>query len=174
MNVIKKLLAVLGLSLSLVATSAFAHGPTPQKVDEEIIINADMATVWNKIKAFDSFAEWQPAVASIAMTDPDTRVVTLKSGGEFTDSLDEVNEEEHYIGYRLLEENAKIFPVSFYTINIQVSAEGDKSKVSWSGRFYRGDTGNFPAENLNDDAAVKAMTEYANSGLAGLKALVEK
>lgn len=174
MNVITKLAAIFGLGLSLIVTSAWAHGPTPQKVDEQIIINADMATVWNKIKAFDSFAQWQPAVASIAMTDPDTRVMTLKTGGEITDSLDEVNEEEHYIGYRLLEENTEAFPVSFYTITIQVTAEGDQSKASWSGRFYRGDTGNFPAENLNDEAAVKVMTDYAKSGLEGLKALVEK
>lgn len=174
MNVITKLATGFGLGLSLIVTSAWAHGPTPQKVDEQITINADVTTVWNKIKAFDSFAEWQPAVESISMTDHETRVVILKSGGQFTDSLDEVNEEEHYIGYRLLEENIEAFPVSFYTINIQVTAEADKSKVSWSGRFYRGDTGNFPTEKLNDDAAVKAMTDYATSGLEGLKTLVEK
>ncbi|HBX61155.1 MAG TPA: MxaD protein, partial [Methylophaga sp.] len=33
---------------------------------------------------------------------------------------------------------------------------------------------NFPPENLNDEAAVKAMTEYAKTGLEGLKASLEK
>lgn len=169
-----QLLTVFCLGLGLMVSSAWAHGPTPQKVDEEIIINADVATVWNMVKSFDTFAEWQPAVESLSMTDPETRVITLKSGGEITDSLDEINEAEHYIGYRLLKENIEAFPVSFYTINIQVVAEGSNSKVSWSGRFYRADTGNFPAENLNDEAAVMVMTSYAKSGLTGLKLVVEK
>ena len=65
-------------------------------------------------------------------------------------------------------------PVSFYTIGIEVEAADKGSQVIWSGRFYRADTGNFPPENLNDEAAVKAMTEFATSGLEGLKASLEK
>lgn len=174
MNVITKLLAVCGLGMSLMISSAWAHGPTPQKVEQQIVINADVEKVWNKIKSFDSLAEWHSAVESVSMTDPQTRIVMLKSGGEFTDSLDEVNDTEHYFSYRLLKENTETLPVSFYTINIQVLPEGNTSKVTWSGRFYRADTGNFPAENLNDDAAVKAMTDYAKSGLEGLKTMMEK
>ena len=173
MKLITRIFSLMSLGL-MISTLAFAHGPTPQKVDEEIMVNADSMKVWTMIEAFDSLAKWHPSVKSIVMTDPDTRVVTLKSGGEITDSLDEVNNEERYIAYRLLEENVAAFPVSFYTINIQVVAEGAKSKITWSGRFYRGDTGNFPTENLNDESAVKAMTDYAISGLQGLKAVVEK
>lgn len=173
MKLLTKILAFISFGL-IINSLAFAHGPTPQKVDEKIMINADVITVWNVVQSFDSLSEWHPAVKSIVMMDPDTRVVTLKLGGEITDSLDEVNAEEHFIGYRLLEENVTAFPVSFYTINIQVLAEGASSKVTWSGRFYRGDTGNFPAENLNDESAVKAMKDYAISGLEGLKLAVEK
>ncbi|MDD2739535.1 MAG: SRPBCC family protein, partial [Methylomonas lenta] len=39
-------------------------------------------------------------------------------------------------------------------------------------RFYRGDTGNTPPENLNDEAAVKAMTQFINNALNGLKSKV--
>jgi len=172
MKLLTKALAFISLSI-MISASAFAHGPTPQKVDEEIKINADVDTVWQVVKSFDTF-NWHPSVKSIVMTDPDTRVVTLKSGGEMTDSLDEVNADEHYLSYRLLEENIEAFPVSFYTITIQVLPDGKTSKVTWSGRFYRADTGNFPAENLNDETAVKAMVEYANAGLKGLAATVEK
>jgi len=160
-------------SFALFITPAFAHGPTPQKVDESIIINVDSDKVWQQLKAFDSLAKWHPDVESIKMEDEMTRIVTLKTGGEVTDSLDELNEDEHYVSYRLLTENVSAFPVSFYTISIQVAPEGAGSKVSWSGRFYRGDTGNFPPENLNDAAAVKVMTDYATSGLSGLKKLLE-
>jgi carbon monoxide dehydrogenase subunit G len=158
----------------MMSSLSFAHGPTPQKIDQEITVNANTMTVWKMVKSFDSLAKWHPLVKSIVMTDPDTRVVTLKSGGEITDSLDEVNQDELYISYRLLEENTTVFPASFYTINIQVKPDGSNSKVTWSGRFYRGDTGNFPAENLNDESAVDAMENYAKSGLQGLKSAVEK
>ena len=47
------------------------------------------------------------------------------------------------------------------------------SEVTWTSRFYRADTINFPPENLNDEAAVKAMTEFMQGGLQGLKAKVE-
>lgn len=174
MNTMIKKLSLANLALVFLSTSVFAHGPTPQRVDEHIIIDADVATVWQQVNAFDQLDKWHPAVESIAMQDETTRIVTLKSGGEITESLDESDAERHYLGYRLLTENIKAIPVSFYTIGIEVEAAENGSKVSLSGRFYRADTGNFPPENLNDEAAVKAMTEYATSGLEGLKASLEK
>jgi len=158
----------------LVSTLTVAHGPTPQKIDENIAINADVATVWNKVQAFELLAEWHPLVASVDMTDEITRVVTLEKGGEFTDSLDESDAEAHYLSYRLLQENIDVIPVSFYTIGIKVEATDNGSLVSWGGRFYRADTGNFPPVNLNDAAAVEMMTEYAKFGLEGLKSILEK
>lgn len=169
-----KKLSLASLGLVLLSGSVFAHGPTPQRVDEHIIIDADVETVWQQVNAFDQLDKWHPAVESITMQDDTTRTVTLKSGGEITESLDESDAERHYLGYRLLTENIDAIPVSFYTIGIEVEAAENGSKVSWSGRFYRADTGNFPPENLNDEAAVKAMTEYATSGLEGLKATLEK
>lgn len=174
MNKIINKLSLAGLGLVLLSSSVFAHGPTPQRVDEQINIDADVANVWKKVNAFDQLDKWHPAVESITMQDETTRIVSLKSGGDITESLDESDAERHYIGYRLLTENIEAIPVSFYTIGIEVEAAETGSKVSWSGRFYRADTGNFPPENLNDEAAVKAMTEYAKSGLKGLKDSLEK
>ncbi|MCB2426408.1 SRPBCC family protein [Methylophaga pinxianii] len=174
MNKIIKKLSLASLGLIVMSSSVFAHGPTPQRVDEHIIIEADVAAVWQQVNAFDQLDKWHPAVESIQMQDDTTRVVKLKTGGEITESLDESDAERHYVGYRLLTENIEAMPVSFYTIGIEVEADAKGSKVSWSGRFYRADTGNFPPENLNDEAAVKAMTDYAKSGLEGLKASLEK
>ena len=174
MNKMINKLSLASLGLVLLSSSVFAHGPTPQRVDEHITIDAEVATVWQKVNAFDQLDKWHPAVESITMQDETTRIVTLKSGGEITESLDESDADRHYIGYRLLTENIEAIPVSFYTIGIEVEAADTGSKVSWSGRFYRADTGNFPPENLNDEAAVKAMTEYAKTGLEGLKASLEK
>jgi hypothetical protein len=173
MNFIIKVLLVLAVGFGFM-TTATAHGPTPQKVDEKIIINADVKTVWDELKQFDNLSQWHPSVASIKMEDETTRVVSLKTGGDLVDSLDEVDTEEHYLSYRLLTENVTAFPVSFYTISLQVLPTDNGSLVNWSGRFYRADTGNFPPENLNDAAAVKVMTLYAKSGLEGLKSKLEK
>jgi mxaD protein len=97
----------------------------------------------------------------------------LKNDGQLEEGLDEVNEAEKYIGYRLSKENVEVFPVSFYSATIAVKPEGDGSLVTWSGRFYRGDTSNFPPENLSDEAALNAMTAFFKEGLAGLKAKLE-
>ncbi|AFJ03266.1 MxaD protein [Methylophaga frappieri] len=154
---------------------AYAHGPTPQKVDESITIAASADEVWEVIGEFGQIGEWHPHVEAVENTDETTRVITLASGEKFTESLDDRNADEYLISYRLLEENFDAIPVSFFTISIQAeSSAKNETTVSWSGRFYRADTGNFPPENLNDAAAVKAMTEYAQAGLQGIKDAVEK
>jgi mxaD protein len=63
--------------------------------------------------------------------------------------------------------------VSFYSATLTVKPAGSGSEVEWIGRFYRGDTSNFPPENLNDEAATKAMTALFREGLDGLKAKLE-
>jgi mxaD protein len=71
------------------------------------------------------------------------------------------------------EPDLKALPVSSYSATFTVSPEGDGSKVEWMGRFYRGDTGNEPPENLSDEAGKAAMNTYFSEGLKGLKAAVE-
>jgi mxaD protein len=99
--------------------------------------------------------------------------LTLKSGGDLVESLDDYNEKEMSIGYRLQKENVDAFPVSFYSDVISVKPAADGSEVEWISRFYRADTTNRPPEDKNDAAAVKATTDFIRNGLAGLKAKVE-
>lgn len=120
---------------------------------------------------------WHPGVSKVEAQGGDaagaTRTITLASGGVIEEGLDEYNEADKFYGYRLSKENVEAFPVSFYSATITVKAGGSGSQVSWSGRFYRADTSNFPPDNLNDAAAVKAMTEFMQQGLQGLKAKLE-
>lgn len=53
-------LTLLGILLFPLASPA--HGPTPQKAKESIIINASVDTVWNAVKQFDSISAWHPNV----------------------------------------------------------------------------------------------------------------
>ncbi|MDO9381767.1 MAG: SRPBCC family protein [Hyphomicrobiaceae bacterium] len=159
------------------AGMAAAHGPTPQKGEEKIIIAAPPDKVWAVIKEFGSFAEWNPAVTKCVAEGGNaagaTRVITLKNGGELTEGLDEYDDKAKMYAYRLSKENIEVFPVSFYSATITVKPAGDGSEVEWVGRFYRADTNNEPPENFNDAAAVKAMQDFMKAGLEGLKAKAE-
>ena len=102
------------------------------------------------------------------------RVLTLKSGAKIVDGLTEYDAAKMTYSYRRVDDDVKALPVSSYTatITVEPGANGE-SKVEWIGRYYRGDTGNEPPEELNDEAAEKAMTEFFLTGLQNLKTLAE-
>ena len=158
--------------------SAAAHGPTPQKVEESIGIAAPPEAVWAVVKEFNGLAKWNPLVESSEGRGGNAaggeRDVVLKSGGKLVDSLDEYVEEDMAYSYRLGTPDIEAFPVSFYSSKIAVVPDDSGgSEVVWDARFYRADTGNFPSEPQNDQAAIDAVTRYFQEGLKTLKAQVE-
>lgn len=174
MTAFTRVMSILALWLGT-AAPALAHGPTPQKAEEKITIAAPPAKVWAALKEFGDVS-WNPAVTKVEATGGNaagaSRTITIKTGN-LVEGLDEYNEAEMSYGYRLSTENLEALPVSFYSATIAVTPSGDGSEVTWIGRFYRGDTSNFPPDNLNDEAAVKAMIGFLQDGLKGLKAKVE-
>ncbi len=172
-----RLLTLSAALLVVFVCSASAHGPTPQKVEETIAIKAPPAAVWKVVKDFAGLSGWHAAVANCTGEGGNgtgaTRTFTLKSGGELVDSLDEYDEAAKSYGYRLAKENIEAFPVSFYSATLTVNATSEGSKVEWIGRFYRGDTANFPSDTLNDAAAAVAMRKFFRDGLEGLKTRLE-
>lgn len=164
--------ALLLLGLSPVT----AHGPTPQKADERVTIAAPPERVWKLIAAFGSIADWHPLVKQSKATGEVAgaeRTITLAKG-ELVEGLDEVDAGARRLSYRLSKENVEALPVSFYTVTIEVTPAAGGSEVSWGARFYRADTTNEPPENLNDEAAVAAMTDFIRQGLEGLKKAAAK
>jgi mxaD protein len=168
------------LSFLLLPVASLAHGPTPQKAKESVTINASVDTVWNAIKQFDAIAGWHPDVKASSGDGKNAsdgiRTITLQNDGQLVESLDFYSDKDHEYNYRLKVENVTAFPVGSYTTNLQVTAESDAntSVVTLKSRFYRGDSGNTPPENLNDAAAVKAMNAFFKNGLMGLKQKLEK
>ena len=166
-----------GLTLAAMSFAAHAHGPTPQKVEEKIEIAAPPEKVWGIIKDFSKISDWSPAVSKSEGTGGNdngaTRTITLKTG-ELQEGLDYYSEKEMTYLYRLSKEKVDVLPVSSYTAEITVkSGAGGGSLVTWMARLYRADTGNEPAPDKNDAAAVKAMKAYLTEGLQGLKAKAE-
>ncbi len=172
-----KLSMLFFIFFTVISMGANAHGPTPKKADKSIVINASIDKVWDVIKNFDKISDWHPDVLSSAGDGKNKsgseRSITLKSG-VLEEGLDYYSGTDYEYNYRLKTENTDVFPVSSYTTAIQLIAEGDKTKVKWKSRFYRGDTGNTPPKRLNDESAVKAMNNFILNGLEGLKAELEK
>ena len=159
-------------------SAALAHGPTPQKIEADVAIAAPPDAVWAIAGKFGAEADWNPLVASGRSTgdgtkNGDTRTLTLKNGGTLHESLDEYDAAQRSYSYRLDDPDLKALPVSSYSATLTVTPDGTGSKVAWFGRFYRGDTGNEPPEELSDAAGRAAMKAYLETGLAGLKAKVE-
>lgn len=170
---------LLSLMLFNVVLPTYAHGPTPQKAKESITINAPVAKVWAAVNQFDDIADWHP---DLKKSEGDgnnqsggTRTLTFKNDAILLEELDYYNELEHEYSYRLKTENTAAIPISSHTVELKVAHgdAADTSVVTIKSRFYRGDTGNTPPENLNDEAAVKAMTQFFKNGLNGLKTKLE-
>lgn len=158
---------------------AYAHGPTPQKAKESITIHAPVAKVWAAVKQFDAIGSWHPDLKNSEGDGHNQpggmRTLTFKNDASLVEELDYYNEQEHEYSYRLKTENTAALPTSSHSVELKVvhGDAADTSVVTLKSRFYRGDTGNTPPENLNDEAAVKAMTQFFKNGLEGLKTKVE-
>lgn len=167
----------LAFALLLAGAPALAHGPTPQKAEVEVTIAASPDAVWKLAGDFAGIGGWHPMVKAVKAKGgnaPGAERVLVLEKGEIIDSLDEYDASGRSLGYRLGTENVEALPVSFYTATLTVAdAGGGKSRVTWAARFYRGDTGNFPPDELNDEAAIAAMTGFFEAGLNGLKAKAE-
>jgi Polyketide cyclase / dehydrase and lipid transport len=158
--------------------SAWAHGPTRQKVIETITISAAPDAVWAKVKDYGAMNTWHPAVESCTATDGNNvgsrRTLKLKGGGTVVEDLETHNEAEKSFSYRIKE--AGPIPVTNYssTFSVKPGGAAGTALVEWRGAFYRGSPNNDPPPDKNDEAAVAAVTGIYKTGLANLKAVVEK
>lgn len=171
-----KRLAIAIAILGSLPALALAHGPSRQKVTETIEINAPVDKVWAAVGNFQDMS-WLPVVAKTEGTGGNevnaTRKLTLKNGGIVEEQLDAYDAAEHSYSYEITKVDVKVLPVANYSSHITVTGEGDKSTVEWRGAFYRGYMNNDPPPELNDEAAIKAVTGLYKDGLAALKKKVE-
>lgn len=161
--------------VALQPATSLAHGPTRQKVTEEVRIQAPAAKVWALVRDFDAIKAWHPAVADSSATQGNTvgsvRTLTLKGGGTVVETLEAHDEARMRYSYRAKQGGA--LPVSNYSSTLTVKPDGEQTVVEWRGAFYRGYPNNDPPPDQNDEAAVKAITGVYQTGLAQLKQLAE-
>ena len=164
--------------LALAPMVADAHGPTRQKVAETVEIAQPPEKVWAAIGNFQDMS-WHPAVEKTEGEKGNavdaTRKLTLKGGGTIDEVLYKYEPEKMSYSYRITNVDVKVLPVTNYSSTLTVlPAAGGKSTVEWRGAFYRGYPNNDPPADLNDQAAIKAVTGVYRAGLDGLKAKLEK
>jgi hypothetical protein len=167
---------IIGIFLTFVSFSVFAHGPSPQKVEKSITINASPDKVWAIVKDFGSFQKWEPLVTDIKLEkkgEDTLRTLTLKSGGKVIERLKGVDEEAMKLKYEIVEGSV---PVADYNSFIVVTkgSNPNESNVTWVGRFYRVYKLNPPIPaGQDDESALKAVNEIYDAGLPALKKLAE-
>lgn len=175
----KKILAL--LALSLVATTAAAHGPTPQKVEKSITIKADPAKVWALVKDFGNMQKWHPAVVTDKVSQKKDengdmatyRALALKGGGVINEKLRSIDDAGMKLKYEIVDSP---LPLTDYnsTITVAKGEAAGETTVTWVGRFYRIYKLNPPIPAGQDDAtAVASVTGIYDAGLANLKKVAE-
>ena len=170
----KKLLVL--IAAALLPLTAAAHGPSPQKVEKEIVIKAEPAKVWSLIKDFGGLHNWLPPVASTKLETKgeDTfRLLTLKDGGTIYERLKSSDDKDMKLKYEIIE---GVLPVSDYnaTITVKPGPGAGESTVVWMARFYRLYKLNPPIPpGQDDESAVKAVTGVFDAGLPNLKKVIE-
>lgn len=158
------------LAASLFNSSAWAHGPTPQKTDESMQVSASPETVWQKVSKPCALAQWHPQVAACEAINDKQQKLTLKNGKQLLQEIDEVSVAEMTIAYRLSGDiDLEALPVSSLNGKIKVSANGSEAKVTWTARYYRAFTGNEPPAGQDDESAKAAVDDFVKAGLQGLK-----
>ncbi|MGB4813223.1 MAG: SRPBCC family protein [Methylophilaceae bacterium] len=169
------------LCLSLASMVAVACGPTPQKVSKEIVINADVATVWQAINAFDAIAQWHPDVQSSRIqqkldeedANSTYRLITLKNGQTIEEKRRITAGNEMKLDYQMTKGD---FPVSNYrgVMVVKPGINAGQTIVTWTARFNN--KANMLAAPAGQDnaTAISAIIAFYENGLAGLKAFVEK
>lgn len=171
-------LAAVPAVAALAPRIAQAHGPTRQKLILSVTINAPPAKVWSVIGNFHDLS-WDPLVAKVTgdggNAENATRTITLTNGGMIEgEQLTRYDADQFVYGTFLPHVDVKVLPVTdFSSTLIVLPQDGGTSKVEWRTAFYRGYPNNDPPPDLNEEAAIKAVTAYAQPALDALKKRIE-
>ncbi|MBN9673337.1 SRPBCC family protein [Roseibium aggregatum] len=166
--------------LCLIPATVSAHGPTRQKITLSTEVAAPPDEVWAAIGNFQDMS-WHPAVFSTTGEGGNeidaTRVLTLgeEGGPTISEVLYKYSDEKRSYSYRITAVEVSVLPVTNYSSHLTVKpTDSGGSLIEWRGAFYRGYPNNDPPENLNDEAAIAAVTGVYKAGLDALGSRFEK
>jgi len=138
---------ILTLITLVFSISIFAHGPTPQKVQESVTVSITPAKAWSVIKDFSDFK----------------KIMKIRS---FDDEIMKIK-------YEMLKKDGPFSDYNAYII-VKKGSNDNESIIQWTARFYRTYKLNPPIPEGEDDAtAVAAVKNIVGPGLANLKKALE-
>jgi hypothetical protein len=138
---------ILALITLLFSISIFAHGPTPQKVQESVTVSVTPTKAWSVIKDFSDFK----------------KIMKIRS---FDDEIMKIK-------YEMLKKDGPFSDYNAYII-VKKGSNDNESIIQWTARFYRTYKLNPPIPEGEDDAtAVAAVKNIVGPGLANLKKALE-
>ncbi|MCA8883082.1 MAG: SRPBCC family protein [Rhodobacteraceae bacterium] len=160
--------------LLLLPSMALAHGPVRQKVSVAVDVAASPAEAWAVIGDFQDMS-WLPPVFDTTGeggNEPGaTRLLTLgdSDGPVVAETLRRYSADKMSYSYLITDVDVAVLPVTNYSSTLTVTPnDGGGAHIEWKGAFYRGYPNNDPPAELNDEAAVAAVTGLYETGLAAL------
>ena len=165
------------LLLAAPLQQAQAASPKTIKVNKTVLIAAEPAAVWDRIKDFNGLHTWHPGFTNAEIVKGSNnqvgavRKLTLKDGPSFTEDLLVYSAAKHTMRYHIIESP---LPVQVYVSSITVTPGKSKgtSLVTWHGSFKRKKADN-PGPDETDAAVTKLITGVYEAGLGNLKKLAE-
>lgn len=167
--------------LAAMPLSASAHGPSPQKIEKTITINAAPAKVWGIVKDFAHPEVWRTSIVSTKVVNkndengtPGTyRNLTMKDGSTLEEHLQGADDADMKFKYEITN---GVVPMKDYYSYIVVAAgpTAGQSTVTWTARFYRKYSLNPPIPpGQDDESAIKFVNTFVDADFAGLKKAAE-
>lgn len=158
------LCATAALPASAVSTASVLGGPT--SLTRSVDVKGSPAVVWAAIGPYCAIAEWHPAIASCkadGQSSP-TRTLVTKDNAMFVELEIARSDAQHLYSYTFIKTP---LPVSHYTSTLKVTPKGaGMSTVTWSGSY--------DVDPANTKAANDALVGIYESGLASIKAKLER
>lgn len=161
--------------------TAFACGPSPQKVIKEITIKADPIKVWAIVGDFSGMHKWHPNVLTSTLdhkkdtegVEANYRILVLKDGGKIVEKQREMKNETMKISVVMVQGD---MAVSNYSdvVTVKPSSITGESVVTWVGRFNNKANAMQAAAGEDNAAAIAAVEAYYSAGLQGLKQIFEE
>ena len=101
-------------------TDVFAHGPSRQKVNQTIDIDASIESVWKIVSSFKNF-KWNSDIENIEVASNEIgaeRVIKFSNGSKVKQKLEKIDNTKKMVSWRIIETDNQKLPVNSYAAKI--------------------------------------------------------
>jgi hypothetical protein len=121
--------------VAAVAASLFSGAAFAAEVSKQLDVAASPDASWAAVGAFCAIGDWHPAIETCELSNQGKdkiRTLTLKGGGTIVEKLVKWEPRKRSYTYAIV---SSPLPVSEYVSTLSVKAQGQGSRLSWTGKF---------------------------------------